>query len=212
MIYIESVSKRIKGRRIFEGITLRVEPGQIAGVTGPNGSGKSLLLELAAGITRPDSGAVRVFGIDPFKRWNESLKIIGYLAQDDLSRRMRRTKAIEYLRYLGSIHGLRGKKLRDRIEAMEKLFELEEMTDCPIERLSAGERIRLRLACEIVHDPKAVILDEPLIPLDARWRKIVTDLLKELKNMGKAILIASAYGEELKAICDVHISLVPNNS
>ncbi len=207
MIDIESVSKKIKGKSIFEGITLRVEPGQMIGVTGPNGSGKSLLLDLAAGITRPDSGIVRVFGIDPFKRWREALKIIGYLTQGEPSHRMGRIKAEEYLRYSGSVHGLRGKKLRDRIEAMEKLFELEGTVDCPIEELSAGERIRLRLACEIIHDPKAVILDEPFVSLDARWRKIVIDLLRELKSMDKALLIASVHEEELKAICDALISL-----
>lgn len=206
MIRVESVSKRIKERKIFEDVTLRVEPGGMVGVTGPNGSGKSLLLDIAAGVIRPDSGSVSVFGIDPFKKWREALKLIGYLAQSKPSRRMERIKTVEYLRYSGSIHGLRGKKLRERIEAMEELFELEEMADRPIEGLSAGERIRLKLACEIIHDPKAVILDEPFMPLDARWREIVIDLLRELKNMDKALLIASVR-EELRAICDSVIPL-----
>jgi len=211
MIDIESVSKRIKGRDIFEDITLRVEPGQMIGVTGPNGSGKSLLLDLAAGVIRPDSGSVRIFGIDPFKKWREALKIIGYLAQGEPSLRMGEIKAGEFLRYSASVHGLGGRKLRDRIEAMERLFELEEVRYRPIKGLSAGERKRLQLACEIIHDPKAVILDEPFIPLDSRWRGVLIDLLRELKDMEKALLIASVYEEELRAICDSIIPLEPPN-
>lgn len=181
---------------------MRVEPGKALGLTGPNGSGKSVLLEIAAGITPPDSGSVSVFGVDPFKRWREALRIIGYVSQLAPSHRMGKLTVQEYLRYSASIHGLKGRKLNERVKAMMSLFELERFAGSPLAGLSAGERKRVRFAGEIIHDPKALILDEPFATLDMRWREILMGVLRELKAMGKALFIASVTKEDLEGICE----------
>lgn len=207
MIEVEGLAKSINGRILFKDLTFRVEGGRILGVVGPNGSGKSALLATIAGLMRPDAGRVFICGIDPFRRWGDVLRLMGYQPQGDLSPEAMELTPLEYLRYLLSRCGVRRRERVKLASAALKLFGLEGMEGRRISQLSVGQRARLRIAGAIAHNPEAVILDEPLAPLDPKGREELKRILLELKSMGKSILIASNLVGDLEAISDERLEI-----
>jgi len=202
LIEVEGLAKSIKGRVLFRDLTFRVEGGRILGVIGPNGSGKSLLLATIAGITRPDAGSVLICGIDPFRRWGDVLKLMGYQPQNELSPEAMELTPLEYLRYLLSRCGVKRRERKELASAALKLFDLDGLERVRIGELSVGQRAKLRIAGAIAHNPQVVIFDEPLAPLDPKGREELKRILLELRSMGKSIVIASNLVDDLEAISD----------
>jgi ABC-2 type transport system ATP-binding protein len=173
-------------------VSLEIDRGEMFGVIGPDGAGKTTLLRLACGLLAPDSGTVRLFGVDPFRAHGTAAAVVGYLSQrfslyGDLS-------IDENIEFFARLHGVSGFAAR-RTRLLE-LTGLEPFRDRLADRLSGGMKQKLALACTLVHEPPMLILDEPTTGVDPVSRREFWKLLAEFLNQGLTILLATPYLDE----------------
>ncbi len=185
--------------RAVRGITFDIPQGEVFGFIGPNGAGKSSTIKVLATLLRPSHGSARIGGIDVRDNPMKIRGRIGYMPDffgvyDDLS-------VQEYLHFFAAAYRIPRLRRDHVISDVLTLTDLEEKTEQPVESLSRGMKQRLALARILLHDPDVLLLDEPASGLDPRARIEVRELLKELRNMGKTILISSHILHELAQLC-----------
>jgi ABC-2 type transport system ATP-binding protein len=204
-IEIENLTKdypfgflHLKKRRSLEGLTMQVESGEVFGFLGPNGAGKSTTIKLLVGLIFPEAGTARILGkpITDIEMHND----IGYLPEqpyfyDYLT-------AAEVLDYFARIHGLKAGERAERVARMLKKVGLETAKKIQLRKYSKGMLQRVGLAQAILHDPKVVILDEPMSGLDPVGRREVRDIILELKHEGKTILFSTHILSDAEMLCD----------
>jgi ABC-2 type transport system ATP-binding protein len=204
-IEIENLTKdypygflHLKKRRSLEGLTMQVEDGEVFGFLGPNGAGKSTTIKLLVGLIFPDAGTARILG-KPITDI-EMHRNIGYLPEqpyfyDYLT-------AAELLDYFARFHDLTAADRRERIARMLKKVGLETARKIQLRKYSKGMLQRVGLAQAILHDPKVVILDEPMSGLDPIGRREVRDIILELKKDGKTVLFSTHILSDAEMLCD----------
>lgn len=207
MLVIKNLEKSYGSFKALNGLNLEIKKGEIFGFIGPNGAGKSTTMKIVSGLLSPDSGEVYVDGIDAIKN-NKALKDkIGYMP--DFFGVYDNLKAIEYLEFYASIYGILGKEARDLGMDLLELVNLQDKWDANVDGLSRGMKQRLCLARCLVHNPDLLILDEPASGMDPRARFEMKGILKNLKDMGKTIIVSSHILPELGEIC-TNIGIVKN--
>lgn len=197
-----AVEKRFPGDVLaLDGLDLEVPRGAFFGLLGPNGAGKTTIIRSIVGLTRPDAGAIEVFGLPTQGHTaTESRRLVGYAPQDfGLDR-------FVTVRLLLELHGRYfGMSRRDAARRTEELLEVFDLTDkagsLP-NRLSGGMRRRLVLARALVHRPPLVILDEPTAGVDIELRLDLWEYIRRLHADGTTILLTTHYLEEAEALCD----------
>lgn len=209
MLVIKNLEKSYGNFKALNGLNLEIKKGEIFGFIGPNGAGKSTTMKIVSGLLSPDSGEVYVDGIDAIKN-NKALKDkIGYMP--DFFGVYDNLKAIEYLEFYASIYGIVGKEARDLGMDLLELVNLQDKYDANVDGLSRGMKQRLCLARCLVHNPELLILDEPASGMDPRARFEMKGILKNLKEMGKTIIVSSHILPELGEIC-TNIGIVKNGT
>jgi len=184
--------------RAVENVDLAVEPGEIFGLLGPNGSGKSTTIKLMLGLLRPTSGRVFVYGRRP-----EDVKTkreIGYLPEESYLYRF--LNARETLDYYGRLFGQGRRQRRQRIDMLLEMVGLTAVQRRPIGEYSKGMQRRIGLAQALINDPKLLILDEPTTGLDPIGTRQIKDLIKELGERGKTVLLCSHLLGDVEDVCD----------
>jgi sodium transport system ATP-binding protein len=195
--------KRTRARRRIEavrGITLSVQPGEIYGLLGPNGAGKSTTLRMIAGLMHPDSGRIRICGLDTLEASDQARSLVGYLSTD-ISVYNRFTPR-EFLRLFGEFQGLDPAVAERRGLHLLAKLELSDFADVRMEGFSGGQKQKVSIARALLHDPKAVIFDEPTTGLDVLTAKTVLDLLRVLKSEGRSVIVSTHVMPMVEAICD----------
>ncbi|KIH76907.1 ABC-2 type transport system ATP-binding protein [Geoalkalibacter ferrihydriticus] len=179
-------------------LSLEVAPGEVFGLIGPNGAGKSTTIRLILGLSRPDSGTIRFRGQAP--KGETIQRETGYLPEnpylyDHLTLR-------ELLAFCGRVSGLAPDvSARRRDELLDKVA-MTEAQNRPLRTFSKGMLQRAGICFALLHDPSVVILDEPMSGLDPLGRKIVFDLVMELKEQGKTIFFCSHILSDVERLCD----------
>jgi sodium transport system ATP-binding protein len=195
--------KRTRARRRIEavrGITLEVRPGEIYGLLGPNGAGKSTTLRMIAGLMRPDRGTIEICGVDTARRPEQARALVGYLS-NDLSVYGRFTPR-ELLKLFGEFQGVDARVAERRgIHLLEELG-LADFADVRMEGFSGGQKQKVSIARALLHDPRAVIFDEPTTGLDVLTAKTVLDLLRTLRDEGRTVVVCTHVMPMVEAICD----------
>ena len=179
-------------------LNLEVSSGQIYGLLGPNGSGKSTTLKILLGLVSPTRGKTEIFGRD--SNLVESREAVGFLPESPYFYKY--LTGAETLRFYGKLCGLRGAKLRSRVE---ELLELVGLTSARHRRLggySKGMLQRIGLAQALVQEPKLVVLDEPTAGVDPAGAREIRDLILDLKRRGITILLSSHLLGQVQEICD----------
>lgn len=181
-------------------LSLHLERGDIFGFIGPNGAGKTTTIKMLATLLRPTSGRAFIDGVDVTREPEKVRGIIGYMPDnfgvyDDI-------KVWEYLDFFAAAYKIPRDKRPRIIDDVLELTDLTVKKDSYVEELSRGMKQRLCLAKTLVHDPQVLLLDEPASGLDPRARIEIKELLKELKSMGKTIIISSHILPELADFCN----------
>jgi ABC-2 type transport system ATP-binding protein len=188
----------LKKKTSLEGLTMQIEDGEVFGFLGPNGAGKSTTIKLLMGIIFPTTGSARILN----KPVNDVAmhRDIGYLPEqpyfyDYLT-------AAEVLDYFARFHGFSAAERQERVQKTLKKVGLETAGKIQLRKYSKGMLQRVGLAQAILHDPKLVILDEPMSGLDPVGRREVRDIVLELKNAGKTVLFSTHILSDAETLCD----------
>ncbi|KJS85099.1 ABC transporter ATP-binding protein [Desulfosporosinus sp. BICA1-9] len=199
MIRVEGLRKIYGKMEALKGISLEIEQGSIFGFVGPNGAGKTTTMKILATLMVPTEGKAYIDGVDVTKHPKKVRSLMGYMP--DFFGVYERIKVTEYLDFYASCYGISRGKRRSIIADLLELTDLNFKADAYVDSLSRGMKQRLCLARSLVHDPKVLLLDEPASGLDPRARVEMRELLRELKNMGKSIIISSHILPELAELC-----------
>jgi ABC-2 type transport system ATP-binding protein len=191
MIVCRGLVKSYRGIRAVDSVTLEIGSG-ICALLGANGAGKSTLLKLLTGLVSPDSGEIRIAGVDIASRSadsTEARKRIGVLPEDlglfdDLS-------IYEHLSLTGPIYGLSMQETHRRAEILLRLLALDHAFRTPLRECSFGMRKKTALAMALLHDPQVLFLDEPFEGIDPSASKVIASTLATLAGRGKTILLTS---------------------
>ncbi|MEA3319154.1 MAG: ABC transporter ATP-binding protein [Bacillota bacterium] len=200
MIETINLTKKYGKFTALDSLNLKVEKGTVFGFVGHNGAGKSTTFSILSTLLAPTSGTAIVNGYDVTKNPKMVRKYIGYMP--DFFGVYDQFKTDEYLDFYGASYGI---PLEERQKLIPQLLELVNLTDkkdAYVDVLSRGMKQRLCLARALIHDPEVLILDEPASGLDPRARIEMREILRELKSMGKTIMISSHILPELAEMCD----------
>jgi ABC-2 type transport system ATP-binding protein len=181
-------------------LTLQLEKGDVYGFIGPNGAGKTTTMRILATLLNPTWGEASVCGYSIYNNAKEIRRLMGYMPDffgvyDDM-------KVVEYLEFFAAAYRINGPERRRKCDQVLELVDLGYKRDALVTSLSRGMTQRLGLARVLLHDPQVLLLDEPASGLDPRARIEMRALLKELRKMGKTILVSSHILPELADICN----------
>jgi ABC-2 type transport system ATP-binding protein len=199
IIRTEGLVKRYDGTLAVAGVDLAVEPGEIFGLVGPNGAGKTTTLRILATLLLPSAGSAEIAGHSVTRNPDDVRRVVGFMPDafgvyDDM-------KVWEYLDFFARCYGIDAPARRRMIGDLLELVDLADKRHAYVQTLSRGMQQRLCLAHALVHDPQVLLLDEPASGLDPRARVELRELLRELRTLGKTILISSHILPELEELC-----------
>ncbi|MDH5161011.1 ABC transporter ATP-binding protein [Heyndrickxia oleronia] len=207
MIEIHNLTKKYGSFTALDTLNLTIGKGCVFGFVGQNGAGKSTTFSILATLLSPTSGTAYINGFNITKEPKQVRKQIGYMP--DFFGVYDHLKADEYLDFYGASYGIDAKTRQKLIPQLLELVNLSHKQHSYVDVLSRGMKQRLCLARSLIHDPEVLILDEPASGLDPRARVEMREILKELKSMGKTILISSHILPELAEMCD-EIGVIDN--
>lgn len=198
MIETERLTRRYGSLMAVDGLSFRAEPGQVLGLLGPNGAGKSTAMRMIAGFLAPTSGSARICGFDVRREPLKARRMLGYLPEgapsyDELTVR-------EFLLFIARVRGLKGEAVWEGLDHVVEKLQLDEVLGQVIGTLSKGFRRRVGLAQAIIHDPGALMLDEPTDGLDPNQKQQVRALIDAMAR-DRTILISTHMLEEVHALC-----------
>ncbi|HPA53549.1 MAG TPA: ABC transporter ATP-binding protein [Bacillota bacterium] len=199
MLSIRNLNKRYGRFQAVSDLNLDVPEGEIFGFVGPNGAGKTTTMKIICGLLRATSGEITLDGVDIIQNSRRMKEKIGYMPDffgvyDDL-------KVSEYLEFYASIYNIKGQERKRITDDLLELVDLGSKREAYVDSLSRGMKQRLCLARSLVHNPRLLVLDEPASGMDPRARFEMKEILKNLKGMGKTIIISSHILPELAELC-----------
>lgn len=200
MIRFERLMKRYGATVAVRDLSLEVRTGEVYALLGPNGAGKTTALRCLATLLAPTEGTASIDGIDVTRNPVEVRRKLAFLAAS--MGLYERLSARELITYFGRLHGMDGAALQARVDAMVELFAISDFEDRLCGRLSTGQRQRVSLARALVHDPPALILDEPTLGLDVLSGQTIYEFIARERSRGKAILFSTHQMDEVDLLAD----------
>ena len=200
MIEIEGVVKRFGSHTAVAGLDLKVQTGEIFGFLGPNGAGKTTTVKCVTGLLKPTAGRVRVAGFDLATQTLEAKRSMGLVPDEPFV--YPKLTGVEYLRFVGELYGARLSDMKARIPDLLEMFELAPWGGELVESYSHGMRQKLVLAGILLHEPKVLILDEPMVGLDPKSGRLVKDIFLKLAERGTTIFMCTHVLEIAEKLCD----------
>lgn len=200
LIQIRNLSKSYGDKIVLKGLSLDIFPGQVIGYIGPNGAGKSTTVKILTGLIPDFSGEVLINGLNMAEHPQEIKKLIGYVPEnaeiyDVLS-------PTEYLDFIGKLYGMEEGLLQERSSKLLAAFGLGAVLDDRMDTFSKGMRQKVLLIAGIIHDPKIIVLDEPLSGLDANAVIMIKELIMRLSQEGKTIFYCSHMMDVVEKVSD----------
>jgi ABC-2 type transport system ATP-binding protein len=194
VLEVLDITKRYDEVQALNGFSLTAADGEIVGLVGHNGAGKTTFVEIAAGLIRPDSGSVRVDGLDPHK----ARGLVGICPQ--LMGLYYSITVREHLQLFGGLSGLRRAALHNAVDELATAMQLTEFLDRPTGLLSGGQQRRTQAAVALIHRPPLLLLDEPTAGADPETRQALLDVVKQRAGEGATIVYTTHYLQELSEL------------
>jgi len=199
ILEVRNLTKKFGDLIAVKDVNLAIKEGEIFGLLGPNGAGKTTIISMITGLLKPNSGRITVKGLDLQVDTNAVKSKLGLVPQElalypTLSAR-------ENLDFFGSIYGLGGKKLQERVDAMLQMMALSERANEAIEKYSGGMKRRVNIAAGLLHQPEVLFLDEPTVGVDPQSRNAIFEAVEELNRAGMTVIYTTHYMEEAQRLC-----------
>jgi len=205
VIEVKNLKKYFGDVKALDGVSLRVDKGRIYGLLGPNGAGKTTVVRALATLIEPDSGEITINGLDVVQYSTQVRRMIGlagqFAAVDDF------LTGRETLMMVAKLYHVPKKEAKKRANELLRRLDLTDAADRPAKTYSGGMRRRLDLGASLVGRPEILFLDEPTTGLDPRTRQELWQLIRELVDEGRTLLLTTQYLEEADALCD-YISII----
>ena len=198
---VNNLVKKFDEITAVQGVSFSVDEGEVFGLLGPNGAGKTTTISMLTGVLVPTSGTATIGGFDIIKEPLQVKKLIGLVPQDlalypTLSARAN-------LNFFGSIYGLKGKELKERVDDVLRIVALTDRANQAIEKYSGGMKRRVNIAAGLVHHPRLLFLDEPTVGVDPQSRNQIFESVLQLnRERGMSIIYTSHYMEEVELLCN----------
>jgi sodium transport system ATP-binding protein len=204
VLVAQDLHKRFGDVVAVERVDLEVRAGEVVGLLGPNGAGKTTTLRMLAAVSTPDGGRASVLGHDTVGAPLEAKARLGFLTgQTALYARL---TPREVLAYFGALHGMPRDRVRARTDELIRELGMGTFADRACQKLSSGEKQRANIARTLLHDPPALVLDEPTSSLDIVSGGFILDFIRRAKVAGKAVLFSTHVMAEAELLCDrVHL-------
>lgn len=199
MITVEHLTKCYGDFMAVDDLSFEIDEGHVYGFLGPNGAGKSTTMNIITGCLSATEGKVTIGGYDIFEEPNQAKRLIGYLPEQP-PLYMNETP-VEYLRFVGSAKGLKGKRLKEQVEVVIQKTKIEDVKNRLISKLSKGYKQRVGIAQALLGNPKVIILDEPTVGLDPIQIIEIRDLIRQL-GQEHTVILSSHILSEVQAICE----------
>ncbi|WP_051199900.1 ABC transporter ATP-binding protein [Flavobacterium subsaxonicum] len=201
IIQIQSLSKQYKGAEFFSVNTLSLDvvKGEIFGLLGPNGAGKTTLISMLCGLVKPTLGSFTIQGLNYHDNAHAIKKIIGVVPQEYAL--YPTLTARENLMYFGSMYGLKGAILKQKINDSLEYLGLTKFADKRIETYSGGMKRRVNLIAGLLHNPLVLFLDEPTVGVDVHSKNVIIEYLKQVNAKGTTIIYTSHHLAEAQDLC-----------
>jgi ABC-2 type transport system ATP-binding protein len=195
MVSVHNLSKSYDGRKVVDGVSFDVKPGEIFGILGPNGAGKTTTLEMMETLRPMDGGTATIDGIDVAKNPQKIKYVIGVQPQSPAFQD--KTKLSEVIELFAAAYG-------EKVDPMQFLrdVDLEDKAGSYVESLSGGQKQRLSITTALVHGPKVFFLDEPTTGLDPQARRHLWELIEKVRAKGISVIMTTHYMDEAEVLCD----------
>ncbi|HSP34065.1 MAG TPA: ABC transporter ATP-binding protein [Thermoanaerobaculia bacterium] len=200
MIEIRDLTKKYGDFTAVDHLSLTVQPGEIFGFLGPNGAGKTTTIRILAGLSLPTSGLVRINGVDIGHDGMAAKRITGYVP--DRPYLYEKLTGRELLQFVANLYGREWADCEARAAELLAYFDLQDWADARIENLSHGMKQKLVIISALVHDPQLLIIDEPMVGLDALAQRQVKVLFRRLADERKTIFLTTHTLSIAEAVCD----------
>ena len=200
MIEAINITRKFNGFTALKNITFQVEEGEVFAYLGPNGAGKTTTVNILTTLLMPTHGQAFVAGYDVTKEGIKIRQLIGYVPED--SGFYPSLTLIENLDFTGCLYRIGKTERKEKIEELLDFFDLWEIRNAPISTLSKGTKQKVNLARAMMHNPKILFLDEPTSGLDPLMAKEVLNMISQLKNEGKTILMTTHLLARAEKVCD----------
>jgi ABC-2 type transport system ATP-binding protein len=200
VIEISSLTKKYGEFTAVDGLTLSVRRGEIFGFLGPNGAGKTTTIRVMAGLSLPTAGTVTIGGVDVVTEPVRARTILGYVP--DRPYLYEKLTGRELLQFVASLYRREWSECEARAAELARYFGLHEWIDARIENLSHGMKQKLVIIAALVHDPAVLIIDEPMVGLDALAQRQVKQLFRRLAEEEKAVFLTTHTLSVAEAVCD----------
>ncbi|MFP4310306.1 MAG: ABC transporter ATP-binding protein [Desulfococcaceae bacterium] len=199
-IYVENLTKRFDDVEAVTGVSFRVRQGELFGFLGPNGAGKTTTINMLTGLARPDSGAIRIAGIDCAANPRAAQKWVGVVP--DESNLYPELTGFENLCFCAALYGMGKAERQDRAWKLLADFDLAKAADRKFAGYSKGMKRKLTIAAGIIHRPPILFLDEPTTGIDVASARHLRRLIADLNRGGTTVFLTTHYIEEAERLCD----------
>jgi ABC-2 type transport system ATP-binding protein len=200
MIELIELTKKYRQVVAVDRLNLKVRAGEIYGFLGPNGAGKTTTIKMIAGTLQPTSGRVVIDGHDMAVEPEEAKRVVGFIP--DRPFLYEKLTGMEFLQFMAGLYGVNSNRFRQRAETLLELFELIDWRNELVESYSHGMKQRLIMSAALIHRPRVLVVDEPMVGLDPRGARLVRNIFRRLKEEGVAVFVSTHTLPIAAELCD----------
>lgn len=195
------VHRKTKIVSAVKGVSFSIEPGELVAFLGPNGAGKTTTLKMLSGLLYPSGGSINVLGHTPFDKNHEYLRRFSFV-MGQRHQLWWELPALDTFRLNAAVFDLSEERYKRRLKELDELLKLDPLWHTPVKKLSLGQRMKMELACSLLHEPELLLLDEPTLGLDVVMQKTLRDFIAHVnKTQNTTVLLTSHNMEDIETLC-----------